>query len=61
LLQLFGKKLGLSFIILLGVIWVMVIVSRLSLRAHYPSDVIGAASLAILCFSISQQIFLAII
>jgi membrane-associated phospholipid phosphatase len=61
LLQLFGKKLGLSFIIILGVIWVMVIVSRLSLRAHYPSDVIGAASLAILCFSISQQIFLAII
>ena len=38
----------------------MVVISRLSLKAHYPSDILGATSLAIFCFSISQQIFLAI-
>ena len=38
----------------------MVIISRLSLKAHYPSDIIGATSLAIVCFSISQQLFLAL-
>lgn len=57
LLRLFGAKLGLGFILFLVVVWVMVIISRLSLRAHYPSDVAGATSLAILCFAISQQVF----
>ena len=57
LLQLFGAKLGLGFILFLVAVWVMVIISRLSLRAHYPSDVAGATSLAILCFAISQQVF----
>lgn len=60
LLQLFAKELGLGFIIAIIAVWVMVIISRLSLKAHYPSDVIGATSLAIVCFSISQQLFLAI-
>lgn len=57
LLRLFGDKLGLGFILFLVAVWVMVIISRLSLRAHYPSDVAGATSLAILCFAISQQVF----
>lgn len=57
LLRLFGAKLGLGFILFLVAVWVMVIISRLSLRAHYPSDVAGATSLAILCFAISQQVF----
>lgn len=57
LLRLFGAKLGLGFILFLVAVWVMVIISRLSLRAHYPSDVAGATSLAILCFTISQQVF----
>ena len=40
-------------------LWVTVIISRLSLKAHYPSDIIGATSLAIACFSISQQLLFA--
>lgn len=59
-LQLFAKDLGTGFVIAVVAIWVMVIFSRLSLKAHYPSDVLGATSLAIVCFSISQQLFLAI-
>ncbi|OXC13503.1 phosphatase PAP2 family protein [Lactobacillus crispatus] len=59
-LQLFAKDLGTGFVIAVAAIWAMVIFSRLSLKAHYPSDVLGATSLAIVCFSISQQLFLAI-
>ncbi|CDI41394.1 phosphatase PAP2 family protein [Lactobacillus helveticus] len=59
LLQLFTKEFGLIFIIGIVALWVMVIISRLSLKAHYPSDIVGATSLAIVCFSISQQLFLA--
>lgn len=59
LLQLFAKEFGLIFIIGIVALWVMVIISRLSLKAHYPSDIVGATSLAIVCFSISQQLFLA--
>ena len=59
-LHLFAKDLGNGFVIAVVAIWAMVIFSRLSLKAHYPSDVLGATSLAIVCFSISQQLFLAI-
>ncbi|WP_240406324.1 phosphatase PAP2 family protein [Lactobacillus crispatus] len=59
-LQLFDKELGTGFVIVVVALWAMVIFSRLSLKAHYPSDVLGATSLAIVCFSISQQLFLAI-
>lgn len=59
-LQLFAKDLGTGFVIVVVSLWAMVIFSRLSLKAHYPSDVLGATSLAIVCFSISQQLFLAI-
>lgn len=59
-LQLFAKDFGTGFVIAVVAIWGMVIFSRLSLKAHYPSDVLGATSLAIVCFSISQQLFLAI-
>lgn len=59
-LQLFAKDLGTGFVIAVVAIWAMVIFSRLNLKAHYPSDVLGATSLAIVCFSISQQLFLAI-
>ena len=57
LLQLFEKEFGLIFIIGIIALWVMVIISRLSLKAHYPSDIVGATSLAVVCFSISQQLF----
>ena len=57
LLQLFAKEFGLLFIIGIIALWVMVIISRLSLKAHYPSDIVGATSLAVVCFSISQQLF----
>ncbi len=59
-LQLFAKDLGTGFVIVVVALWAMVIFSRLSLKAHSPSDVLGATSLAIVCFSISQQLFLAI-
>ena len=59
-LQLFAKDLGTGFVIVVVALWAMVIFSRLSLKARYPSDVLGATSLAIVCFSISQQLFLAI-
>lgn len=61
LIQLFGAKLGSGFIALLIIIWVMVVISRLSLKAHYPSDIVGATSLAIFCFSISTQFFITIL
>ena len=57
LLQLFAKEFGLIFIIGIIALWVMVNISRLSLKAHYPSDIVGATSLAVVCFSISQQLF----
>ena len=57
LLQLFAKEFGLIFIIGIIALWVMVIISRLSLKAHYPSDIVGATSLAVVCFSITQQLF----
>ncbi len=60
LLQLFGKQMGNGLLIILIVLWLMVVISRLSLKAHYPSDILGAASLAVFCFSIAQQIFTAI-
>ena len=41
-LQLFAKDLGTGFVIAVVAIWAMVIFSRLSLKAHYPSDVLGA-------------------
>lgn len=61
LMQLFGPKFGIGFIALLVIIWLMVVISRLSLKAHYPSDIIGATSLAIFCFSISTQFFTTIL
>lgn len=59
--RLFGHKFGSGFAIMLAIMWLMVVISRLRLKAHYPSDIIGATSLAIFCFTISQQIFLAIV
>jgi len=59
LLQLFAKTYGLVFVISIIALWVTVIISRLSLKAHYPSDIIGATSLAIACFSISKQLLFA--
>lgn len=57
LLQLFGKRMHPILVLVLGLLWLMVVISRLSLKAHYPSDVIGATSLAVFCFGIAQQIF----
>lgn len=56
--KIFANKFGNGLLITLIAVWVMVIISRLSLKAHYPSDIIGATSLAICCFTLSQQIFL---
>lgn len=55
--QLFGKQLGGSFLLLLLAAWFLVVISRLSLKAHYPSDILGATSLAVACFSLARQIF----
>lgn len=55
LLHLFGPKYGIGLSVVLIAIWLMVVISRLSLKAHYPSDVVGATSLAIICFSIASN------
>lgn len=60
ILQLFGRQMGIGLGLILVAGWLLVVISRLSLKAHYPSDVIGATSLAIICFSIAQKVFLAI-
>ena len=52
--RLLGQTLGLLFFIVLLITWLLVVISRLNMKAHYPSDVLGATSLAILCFSIAQ-------
>ena len=57
LVQLFAKEFGLIFIIRIIALWVRVIISRLSLKAHSPSDIVGATSLAVVCFSISHHLF----
>lgn len=54
--KLFGQQLGLALLIVLLIGWGLVVVSRLNMRAHYPSDVLGATSLAILCFLIAQSL-----
>lgn len=60
LIQLFAKDFGLLFVLGLLALWLMVVISRLSLKAHYPSDVLGATSLAVFCFGIAQQVLMAI-
>ena len=59
--HLFAGQLGNSLLWVLLIIWLMVVISRISLKAHFPSDIIGATSLAVFCFSISQQLLLMII
>ena len=54
--KIFGKQFGIGLFIILFVTWLLVVVSRLNMRAHYPSDVLGATTLGILCFTIAQQI-----
>lgn len=60
ILQLFSPKMGAGLAVVLLILWLMVVVSRLRLRAHYPSDILGATSLAVLCFAVAQQILLAL-
>lgn len=55
LLQLFNGSWGWIFDLMLLVIWLLIIASRLSLKAHYPSDIVGAATLALLCFGIAEE------
>lgn len=54
--KIFGNQLGLGLFIFLLVTWLLVVISRLNMRAHYPSDILGATSLAVLCFSIAQSL-----
>ncbi|MBP2057032.1 membrane-associated phospholipid phosphatase [Lactobacillus colini] len=53
--KIFGRQLGLGLFIFLLAAWLLVVVSRLNMRAHYPSDILGATTLGILCFTIAQQ------
>jgi len=59
--RLFAGQLGNRLLWILLAIWLMVVISRISLKAHFPSDIIGATSLAVFCFSISQQLLLMVI
>ncbi|MBD5429280.1 MAG: phosphatase PAP2 family protein [Lactobacillus sp.] len=54
--KIFGKQCGIGLFIILLISWSLVVISRLNMRAHYPSDVLGATTLGILCFTIAQQI-----
>lgn len=54
--KIFGNQFGVGLFIFLVVSWLLVVISRLNMRAHYPSDILGATSLAILCFSIAQSL-----
>lgn len=56
LLQLFSAQFGWVFVVLLLVLWLLIVFSRLRLQAHYPSDILGAASLAICCFSLAEEL-----
>ncbi|BDR60599.1 hypothetical protein KIM322_08600 [Lactobacillus xylocopicola] len=58
--QLF-TSMGTGLIVILAATWLLVVTSRISLKAHYPSDILGATSLAIFCFSLCQQLFSAFI
>lgn len=59
--RLFADTLGSKLLLILILIWMMVVISRISLKAHFPSDILGATSLAVFCFSICQQFLLLII
>lgn len=48
------------FSIFLIVYWLFVVISRLNLRAHYPSDVLGAVALSVFCFTVVQSIYAAL-
>ena len=54
--QIFGHIMGIWLLITLIIAWGLVVVSRLNMRAHYPSDVLGATTLALFCFTIAQQL-----
>lgn len=54
--QIFGHTMGIWLLIILIIAWGLVVISRLNMRAHYPSDVLGATSLALFCFTIAQQL-----
>ena len=42
---------------ILLIYWAFVVVSRLNLRAHYPSDVLGAVALSVFCFTVMQTLY----
>ena len=48
------------FAVILLVYWLFVVISRLNLRAHYPSDVLGAVALSVFCFTVVQTIYAAL-
>lgn len=54
--QIFGHIMGIWLLITLIIAWGLVVVSRLNMRAHYPSDILGATTLALFCFTIAQQL-----
>lgn len=43
--------------LILLIYWAFVVVSRLNLRAHYPSDVLGAVALSVFCFTVMQTLY----
>lgn len=54
--RIFGKRGGLILFVGIMAVWILVALSRLNTRAHYPSDIIGATTLGIFCFTIAQQL-----
>ncbi|QNQ81502.1 phosphatase PAP2 family protein [Lactobacillus sp. PV034] len=54
--HLFGKSGGLLLFLIIIATWLLVVISRLKTKAHYPSDIIGATTLGFFCFAIAQQL-----
>jgi membrane-associated phospholipid phosphatase len=52
--QIYGGILGVSLFFVLFSLWCLVVFSRIILKAHYPSDIVGATALSIFCFLLTM-------
>ncbi|WP_027824589.1 phosphatase PAP2 family protein [Lactobacillus psittaci] len=55
--QIYGGMIGISLFFILFTLWCLVVFSRIMLKAHYPSDIVGATILSIFCFLLAQPFF----
>ncbi len=48
--QIYGGLFGITLFLGLLALWFLVVFSRIVLKAHYPSDIVGATALSVFCF-----------